>query len=229
MERGRLYLLGGSGTLLLLVGELAGVKSELLTLEDVTVSAADLTGAGRDAGQETTSLEGGLNGGLELAGLLTDEDGLREGSRGSGGGISRGSSGGRLLLGLTKGDSVVLLVPLLEGGSVDLNDGSLDEGVGANQLVGDGVVRNDKHAGLASAVLRGPGEVSVVQTQSAVLGSSSADANSGNLAGSHTSHRGLATHLVLTLRARDLTLSSGGTVLVQCVACNTHFGLYLYK
>lgn len=132
IETRRTILLGNS-TLLLLLGELAGVKSELLTLKDVAVGAANLSWARCDASEKTTSLEGGLEGGVELAGLLTDEDGvgeLRLGGRGVGG----------LLLALSECNSVVLLVELLERSSIDLDDGALDEGVGTHQLVGDGVV-----------------------------------------------------------------------------------------
>jgi hypothetical protein len=53
--------------------ELADVEGQLLTLKDVSVSTARLTGAGRQAGVKTTSSElvvkSGVDLGISLAGL----------------------------------------------------------------------------------------------------------------------------------------------------------------
>lgn len=118
--------------------ELALVEGELLTLEDVAVAAAGLAGAGRDDSVETTGLELLLKGGVDLA--------------------SGGKAGSLLLLnrlalldllnGLAllllataaEGLAVVGLVPLTERSSVDLDDGGLGQGVGADELVVRGVV-----------------------------------------------------------------------------------------
>lgn len=118
--------------------ELALVESELLTLEDVTVAATGLAGAGRDNGVETTGLELLLEGGVDLAGggealslLLLDRLGLLD--------LLKNLTL-LLLATATEGLAVVGLVPLTEGGSVDLDNGGLGEGVGTDELVVGGVV-----------------------------------------------------------------------------------------
>jgi hypothetical protein len=120
------------------VVDLALVEGELLALQDVAIAAAGLAGTAGDDGVDTTSLELLLEGGVDLA-------------RG-------GEAGGLLLLdrlalldlleGLALLDlataadrlAVVGLVPLTEGRSVDLDDGGLGQGVGADKLVVGGVV-----------------------------------------------------------------------------------------
>ena len=113
--------------------ELALVESELLTLEDVSVGAAGLAGARRDDGVEATGLELLLEGAVDLAGggealglLLLDRVGALD-----------------LLNGLTllhlasaaKELAVVGLVPLTERSGINLDDGGLGQGVGADELV----------------------------------------------------------------------------------------------
>jgi hypothetical protein len=73
--------------------------------------------------------------------------------------------------------SIVSLIPLTERSSIDLNDGTLDEGVGADQLVVGSVVNNGQNTSLAGAVLRAPGEVARVETKGTVLLVTTADTN----------------------------------------------------
>lgn len=54
-------------------------------------------------------------------------------------------------------------------GGVDLDDGRLGEGVGADELVVGGVVGHDDRTGLARAALRAPGEVTAVEAEGPVL------------------------------------------------------------
>lgn len=61
------------------------------------------------------------------------------------------------------------LVPLTEGGGINLDDGGLGQGVGSDQLVVGRVVGDDDDTGLAGAALGGPGEVARVETQGTVL------------------------------------------------------------
>jgi hypothetical protein len=63
----------------------------------------------------------------------------------------------------------VLLVPEPELGAVDLDDGTLDEGLGPHELIVGGVVDDVKDTGLASGGLAGPGEVASFQAESALL------------------------------------------------------------
>ena len=56
-----------------------------------------------------------------------------------------------------------------EWGGVNDDNGVLDEGLGSDPLVVGGVVHNVDDPGLAGDALGPPGEVPLVQTQSAVL------------------------------------------------------------
>lgn len=155
------YLLGTS--LLLSLSNLSDVEGKLLTLEDVSVSTARLTRARGQTGIETTSLELLIQLGVKdalanalselvlkgVGDLLTLSNGHLHGGTGGGGRSGGGGLLGLLLLeGGTRDDSVVLLVPLLEGGGINLDDGSLNEGVGTDQLVGGGVVSHTEDTGL---------------------------------------------------------------------------------
>ena len=66
---------------------------------------------------------------------------------------------------LDDGLPVVSLVPLTERSSVDLDDASLDNGVGPDKLVVRGVVDDTNDTGLAGRVLGSPGEVARLETE----------------------------------------------------------------
>ena len=66
-----------------------------------------------------------------------------------------------------KVDAIVIDRPLREGSGVDLDDAVLDESVGSHQLVVGGIVDDVKDTGLASGALRGPVEVTLLETKSA--------------------------------------------------------------
>lgn len=130
------------GGVLLLAGlELLQVEVELLALEDVAVSAAGLAGARGDDGEETTGLELLGEVGVDLGVLLALGKDTLDVVRLLdllGGGLGGGDLGADNSLG------VVGLVPLTEGGGVNLNDGRLDEGLGTEKLVVGGVVALEK-------------------------------------------------------------------------------------
>lgn len=117
--------------MLLLAGlELLEVEVELLALKNVTVGAAGLARTRGDHGEETTGTELLLEVVVDLGVLLAlGKDALN---------VVRllalvGGGLGLALLG--DGLGVVGLVPLTEGGGVNLNDGRLDEGLGTEELV----------------------------------------------------------------------------------------------
>lgn len=150
-----------------LLVELALVESQLLTLEDVAIAATALTGSTGNDGVNTTGLELLLKCALDLAGsgvagslLALDSVALLDNLL---------FLAGLLLASSTEGLAVVGLVPLTEGGSVNLDDGRLGQGVGSDQLVVGRVVGDDDNTSLAGAALGGPGEVARVETQSTVL------------------------------------------------------------
>ena len=173
--------------------ELALVESQLLTLEDVAVGTAGLAGPAGDDGKETTGLELLLKGAVDLARLL-ETSGLllldRVALLDLLGGLAL-----LLLATAAEGLAVVGLVPLTEGSGVDLDDGRLGEGVGADELVVGRVVRDNDHTGLACAAFRGPGEVTAVETEGTVLLVAAAGADGVNALGADTGVRGLATEL----------------------------------
>lgn len=131
------------------------------------------------------------------------------------------SLGGGTGLGLTEVDAVVLLVPLTEGGGIDLDDGALHEGVRAHQLVVRGVVDDTEDPRLTGDSLRGPGVVAGLETQSAVLDAATTASDGVNPLGAELGKRRGATELELPLLAVDLTLATGGAPLVLRITGDT--------
>lgn len=179
----------------LLVVELALVEGELLTLKNVTVAAARLTGPAGNNGVETTGLELLLDGRLDLALggvtlslLLLNSLALLH----------------LLLLGATllgtlaltaETLAVVSLIPLTERSGIDLDDGGLGQGVGADELVVGRVVGDGNDTGLAGAALGGPGEVTGVEAESTVLVVTATGADGVNALGTDTGVGSLAAGL----------------------------------
>ena len=64
---------------------------------------------------------------------------------------------------------IVEPLPLSEGGSIDDNNGVLDESLSSHQLIVSGVVDNVDDPGLSGDGLAWPGEVALVQPESPVL------------------------------------------------------------
>lgn len=165
------------------------VESELLAFQDVAVGTAALARPRRDNGVQTTGLELPLEGGLDLAGgldalglLLLDGLALL---------LLLDGLAGLLLPPAAEGGTVVGLVPLSEGRSVNLHDGRLCEGVGAHELVVRRVVGDGDDTGLLGYALGAPGEVARVETQSAELAVAAAGANEMHALGSDTGVGGL--------------------------------------
>lgn len=198
------------------------VESKLLTLEDVTVAATALAGTRRHNGEDTTSLELllesvlDLAGGLEAVGLLL-LDGV-----------------GLLLLLLLAGLSlapaaerlaVVGLEPLSEGSGINLDDGGLGEGVGADKLVVGGVVDDTDDTGLLGDALRAPREVTGVETQSTELAVSTAGADKMDTLSANTGVGGLATLLESPAAMLDMTLEAIGLCIpLLAVVCALRTG-----
>lgn len=230
--------------------ELALVESELLALQDVTVTATGLARSAGDDGVQSTGLELLLNGALDLAGgrvagslLLLDRAALLHLLLSL---TLLGSLG--LLASSAKGLAVVGLVPLSEGGGIDLDDSGLGQGVGSDQLVVGRVVGDGDDTGLAGAALGSPGEVTGVKAESTVLvvaatGSDGvnalgADTGVGTLAASLESallpccerserifqkdHTGFRYVYVYGLRTVVGTLGTGSGALVARVTRDTH-------
>lgn len=169
------------------------VESQLLALENVAIAAARLAGTAGDDGVQATSLELLLNGVLDLAlggealGLLLLDrlalldlfllDALS------------------LLASTAKGLAVVSLVPLTEGGGVDLDDGGAGQGVGTDELVVGRVIGDGNDTGLAGAALGGPGKVARVEAEGTELVVTATGADGVNTLGADTGVGTLAASL----------------------------------
>jgi hypothetical protein len=81
------------------------------------------------------------------------------------------------VLSATQRQQIVRLVELFEWCGIDGDDAVLHQGLGTNQLVVRCVVNNIENTGLAGRSLRGPGEVSSLQTKSTELAVSSASSH----------------------------------------------------
>lgn len=167
------------------------VESQLLTLENVTIDTTALAGAGGDDGVETAGLELSLNGGLDLA-VLSEAGGLLLHDAVA---LLLLGGLGLLLATAAEGLAVVGLVPLTEGGGIDLDDGRLGQGVGADQFVVGRVVGHDDDTGLARDALRSPREVARVETQGTELAVTTAGADQMDSLGADTGVGGLTTLL----------------------------------
>ena len=132
------------------------------------------------------------------------------------------------------------LVPLTEGGSIDLDDGTLHEGVRADEFVVRGIVdlevrrrekinitfpRNQKESQtqthhrddprLLRDVLRAPGEVARVETEGTVFGVTTTGAHGVDTLRTELGVGGLATELELPLLAVVGALGTGRRTLVS--------------
>lgn len=105
------------------------------------------------------------------------------------------------------GLAVVSLVPLSEGGGIDLDDGRLGQGVGADQLVVRRVVRDTDDAGLAGNALRAPGEIARVETERTELLVAAAGADEVDSLVADTGVRGLATLVEGPVACKNLLVS----------------------
>lgn len=199
---------------LLLGDNLLEVESKLLTLENVTVNSAGLTGSRRNAGVKSASTELSLNGGVELGISLSGSDGS----------LVSLSNDGLLLASLLLAESlsVVGLVPLSEGGSIDLDDGRLGQSVGSDQLVVGGVERDTEDSGLSGGALRAPREVTGLNSDGSELLVSTSGSDGVDSLGSDSGDGTLSATLELSLLVDGDTLGAGVGSLVSGVSRNTH-------
>lgn len=173
--------------------QLTLVESQLLALKDVTVAATALAGARRNNSVQTTSLELLLKSRVDLAVLLEASSLLLLDALTL---LDLLNGLALLLLAATTEElAVVRLVPLTEGGGVDLHDGGLGQGVGADKLVVGRVVDDTDDTGLAGGALGGPRKVTAVEAQGTVLVVAAAGANNVHTLGADTGLGGLAAGL----------------------------------
>jgi hypothetical protein len=95
----------------------------------------------------------------------------------------------------------VRLVPLTERGGIDLNDSTLDKGVGSDQLVVGGVVDNANDTSLAGDSLRSPRKVSSLESQGTVLQVATTNPDGVNSLGAQLGHSWLTAEFEFSLLA----------------------------
>jgi len=123
--------------LLLVSSELPEVELELLALQDVTISTAGLTRSAGNGSVKTTSSELGLEERVDFGIFLPIVQAALS-VVGELLGFSAGLDRGLALF--CYGLSVMGLIPLPEGGGIDLDDSALDKGVGSDKFIVGGVV-----------------------------------------------------------------------------------------
>lgn len=177
--------------------ELTLVESELLTLQNVTINAARLTGSAGNNGVESTSLELLLDGALDLAaGRQTGGLLLLNSVRLLHLLLSLALLGSlSLLTSSADGLAVVGLVPLSEGSGINLDNGALGEGVCSDKLVVGRVIGDGNDTGLAGQTLGAPGKVAGVETEGTVLVVTTSGSDGVNALGANTGVGTLATSL----------------------------------
>lgn len=202
----------------LLLSELTHVEVQLLTLEDVAISAARLTRARRESSVQTTHSELLLQVRIQDVILVAGSEGSLS--------VTRlldiaGSSLLTLLL-LGQNSVVSLLIPLTERSGINLDDGALHESLGRHELVVSGVVDDIQDTGLAGAGLGTPSEVTGIEAHSAELQVTTASTDNVNTASTHLGGSGRTTHLVLTLLLVNVAATTGSAALVTRIARDTH-------
>jgi hypothetical protein len=117
------------------------------------------------------------------------------------------------------------LVPLSEGGGIDLDDGGAGEGVGADELVVGGVVDDTDDTGLLGDALRAPGEVAGVETQGTELAVAATGADKMDALCANTGIGGLATLLESPEAMLDMTRETIGLCIpLLAVVCPLRTG-----
>jgi len=166
------------------------VESKLLALQNVTIDTTALTRTTGNNSVQTAGLELPLQRRLDLATsrvalslLLLNTLAL----------LHLLFSLTRLLLPpATNTLAVVRLIPLTESRSIDLDNGGLGEGVGADKLVVGRVESHSDNANLAGNTLRTPREVSGFEAQATELAVAAARAHEMDALGADTGVGGLA-------------------------------------
>ena len=192
------------------------VEFKFLSFKDVTIAATRLTGARSNDGIEATSAELIVDERINLGQSLASSNLLQQAAR-----LLDGFGSFRSLTLLAQNFTVVRFVPLTEGSSIDLDDGALDEGLGADKFVVGGIVDDIDDTGLARDGFTGPGEGTRVQTKSAVLNVSTTDANSVDALLTKLSVGRLTTKFKLSLLAIVSTLGTSVRTLMTAITANT--------
>jgi hypothetical protein len=153
------------GSLLLSI-ELPGVEFKLLTFKNVAVASSTLSWAGRNASVQSTGVElfSDLLVNDSTSGVLLELGKEMSRSLGFGSGLVT-----LLDLLLVEIKVIVLKVPLSEWIGINGHDAVLHNGLGSDELVVGSVVDNVQNSGLSRDGFGTPGEVTCVDSKSAIL------------------------------------------------------------
>ena len=193
------------------------VEVKLGSLKDDTVTAAALARSGGNLCKETARGKLMVESRLEATILLSrgnlalDMVGL----------LALTLQLGGLALLETDLEAVVGLVPLLEGVSINEDDGALDQSLGTDELVIGSVVRDVEDTYLASADLGTPGKVAGVETEGTELEVTATATDGVDATVANFGHGGGAAHLELPLLAVLFAATSGLAALVPSLTSNT--------
>ncbi len=192
------------------------VEFKFLAFQDVTIAATRLAGARSNNGVEATSGELIINKRINLGQVLASSNLFQQATR-----LLDGFGIFRSLTLLAQNFTVVRFVPLTEGGSIDLDDGALDEGLGTDKFVVGSVVDDINDTGLARDGFTGPGERTRVQTESAVLNITSTDTDGVDALLTELGVGRLTTEFELSLLAIVSTLGTSVRTLMTAITANT--------
>ena len=120
---------------------------------------------------------------------------------------------------------VVLEIPLTERSSINLDDGVLHEGLGTDKLIVSRIVEDINDAGLARLGLGTPGEVSVVELESAVLHVFAATSDKNDALLTDFGVAGNSSHFELSFLLMNGHTSTGRSPLLSGVPSDTHRNL----
>mmetsp|Transcript_3588 Transcript_3588/g.6358 ORF Transcript_3588/g.6358 Transcript_3588/m.6358 type:complete len:232 (+) Transcript_3588:56-751(+) len=210
-------------SILLLLLELALVEVQLFALKHIAICAAALAGPRGNAGQETSTLELLFQHDVQLlsgsTGLLLSND------------MPALVFLGLLLLLILLLSTLLLLAQVLaillqielhERVGIDLNNGVLQQGLGAHQFVAGGVVNHVQNPDLLGDILRPPCVVAGVKPQGSVLGVAASAAHHTDALVAQLARSGRPAHLVLALLDGHIAPPSSLVVLVPGVARDSH-------
>jgi hypothetical protein len=126
-------------------------------------------------------------------------------------------------------DSVVGLVPALEGVGINHNDGALDQSLRTDQLVVGRVVHDIEDTDLAGADLGTPGKVTCVESEGSELGVSSSAADLMDARFANLGHGRGSSEIVLPLLAELRAASTGLPALVSSFSSDTLLVIIIWK
>ncbi len=196
--------------------DLLEVEIEFLTLEDVTIATTRLTRTRGNDGKETTSGELIINMRLNLGFILAGSKLTKNTVR-----LLNFSLLTSLNLALSKGLTIMGLVPLTEGSSINLDNGTLYESLGTDELVVASIVDDIDNTGLTADGFRSPGEVTRIETEGTILDVTSTDTDGMDTLGTELGVSRLTAELELSLLTVEGTFGTSGRSLMAAVSANT--------